>query len=158
MIEIWEIIYKESPILFYSIILIYIWIIICLWKIFLKAWRKWWESLIPIRHIYVLFKISHKVNPWFWILLILPFIFWLLCILLIIFIFTINKEQSNLIIIWLNIISIIATAIYAILLYWLTKVFWKSKRFFFWLFFFVPIFFWILAFDDSKYLNNINVS
>ena len=155
MVEIWEIIYKESPIVFYSIILIYIWIIICLRKIFLKAWRKWWESLIPIRHIYVLFKISHRVNPWFWILLILPIIWWCLCAMLFAFMITFNKEYDNIIMLGLNAVSFTATAIYAILLYWLTKVFWKSKRFFFWLFFLWPIFFWILAFDKSKYLKEI---
>ena len=155
MIEIWEIICKESPTLFYSIIIIYIWIIICLWQIFLKAWRKWWESLIPIRHIYVLFKISHRVNPWFWILLILPIIWWCLCAMLFASMITFNKEYNDIIMLGLNAVSFTATAIYAILLYWLTKVFWKSKRFFFWLFFLWPIFFWILAFDRSKYLKEI---
>ena len=52
--------------------------------IFSKAWRHWWEALIPIWNIYVYFKIAGRKN-WFWVLFITPIlwfiaslIFWLI--------------------------------------------------------------------------------
>ena len=50
--------------------------IVCLWLIFAKAWRHWWEALIPIWNIYVYFKIAGRKN-WFWALFITP-ILWII--------------------------------------------------------------------------------
>ena len=58
--------------------------IVCFWMIFDKAWRHWWEALIPIWDIYVYFKIA-GIKNWFWALFITPIlwiivslIFWLI--------------------------------------------------------------------------------
>ena len=154
MIEILQEIYTQAPLEFWLGVILIIWAIICLWKIFVKAWRKWWEALIPVWHIYVLFKIAKRVNPWFWILLPLPIIAYWLMFFLTLSMITLNREISEHILWIYNWIWIIAVSIYAIMLYWLALAFWKSKLFMLWLFFFGPIFFWILAFDKSKYLNN----
>ena len=50
--------------------------IVCLWMIFSKAWRHWWEALIPIWNVYVYFKIAGRKN-WFWALFITP-ILWII--------------------------------------------------------------------------------
>ena len=50
--------------------------IVCFWMIFDKAWRHWWEALIPIWNIYVYFKIAGRKN-WFWALFITP-ILWII--------------------------------------------------------------------------------
>ena len=154
MLEILQEIYTQTPLVFRFGVIFAIWAIICLWKIFVKAWRKWWEALIPIWHIYVLFKISKRVNPWFWILLPLPIIIYFLSGLVMLSLFTLNIDIYNRMLLIYYCFWFIAFAIYIIMIYWLTLVFWKSRWFFIWLFFFWPIFFWILAFDKSKYLWN----
>ncbi len=50
--------------------------IVCFWMIFDKAWRHWWEALIPIWNIYVYFKIAGRKN-WFWAFFITP-ILWII--------------------------------------------------------------------------------
>lgn len=40
-------------------------IIIAWWKLFEKAGEKGWKSIIPIYNLYILFKIAHMKN-WFW--------------------------------------------------------------------------------------------
>ena len=54
--------------------------IVCFWMIFVKAWRHWWEALIPIWNIYVYFKIAGRKN-WFWALFITP-ILWVIASLI----------------------------------------------------------------------------
>lgn len=54
--------------------------IVCFWMIFDKAWRHWWEALIPIWNIYVYFKIAGRKN-WFWALFITP-ILWIIASLI----------------------------------------------------------------------------
>ena len=154
MLEILQEIYTQTPLVFWIWVLFAIWAIICLWKIFVKAWRKWWEALIPVWHIYVLFKISKRVNPWFWILLSLPVISYWLAFLLVLSMFTLNWSSSEILYWIINFVWILAVAIYVIMLYGLTLAFWKTKWFMLWLFFFWPIFFWILAFDKSTYIWN----
>ena len=44
--------------------------------IFSKAWRHWWEALIPIWNIYVYFKIAGRKN-WFWALFIVPILWFI---------------------------------------------------------------------------------
>ena len=154
MFEIINEIYTQTPLVFRIWILFVVWAIICLWKIFVKAWRKWWESLFPIWHIFILFKISKRVNPWFWILCAIPFISYWFYLLLVVFMFSLNRELMDGILLIIQILEYSLIALYAIMLYWLTLAFWKSKWFVLWLFFFWPIFFWILAFDKSKYILN----
>lgn len=50
--------------------------IVCFWIIFSKAWRHWWEALIPIWNIYVYFKIAGRKN-WFWALFIVPILWFI---------------------------------------------------------------------------------
>jgi hypothetical protein len=53
--------------LFYLVI--WVLVIISFWKIFEKAGKKGWESIIPIYNILMLLEIIGK--PWWWILLFL---------------------------------------------------------------------------------------
>ena len=53
--------------LFYLVI--WVLVIISFWKIFEKAGKKGWESIIPIYNILMLLEIIGK--PWWWILLLL---------------------------------------------------------------------------------------
>ena len=152
MIEVSKIIFEDTPRVIYLWVLFFVWAIICLWKIFVKSGRKGWEALIPIWHIYVLFKIAKRVNPWFWFLFIIPFISYWLYLLLIVFMFTLNRTEAEVILWAIEILGYFAIAIYAVLLYWISLAFWKSRWFMLGLFLFWPIFFGILAFDNSKYI------
>ena len=48
--------------------------------IFSKAWRHWWEALIPIWNIYVYFKIAGRKN-WFWALFITPILWFIVSLI-----------------------------------------------------------------------------
>ena len=130
--------------------------IVCMWKVFKKAGRKWRESLIPIRNIWVLFKISgHK--KWFRWLFIVP-LAWIIVSIIFRLIWTTWTWGQSLIVIknainWiLGICATILPLIAVILLcLWLSKKFGKHWAFCLWLLFLSPIFYGILAFDDSKY-------
>ncbi len=131
-----------------------LWFIVCYWNIFKKAWRKWWETLIPIRNIYVLYKIIwYKRFFCIWI------IFTVITIIEFILSFTIfdisfdNPHRSEIIhtyrsfsqyfSYWLAIYIIVSSLIVCS---WLCKKFWKNIWFFLWLFFFRPFFLPALAF------------
>ena len=144
-------------------ILVHIFLVICLRKIFKKAWRKWWQSLIPIRNIFVLFKIIGK-RFWF-LFIILPAI---LIILLMIFRLLMFFDMANSSVtifnsIWSSIITLIypITIILSLILiilscFRLAKKFWKSGWFWVWILFLTPIFLWILAFGKAEYLGENN--
>lgn len=69
--------YDITTILIYLVwIFLFTRTIVCFWMIFSKAWRHWWEALIPIWNLYVYFKIAGRKN-WFWTLFITPVI-WLI--------------------------------------------------------------------------------
>lgn len=137
-----------------------IWTVISMWIIFKKAWRKWWESIIPVWNIYVLFKIIWKTKR-FWILLCglpLIWIIWMVYSLAFYVIWqqwgewlmTIRKMINRLL--WLAsfifmIISLILTIIARCRL---AKKFGKSGGFAVLLIFLTPIFTGILAFSDAK--------
>jgi hypothetical protein len=136
-----------------------IWSVVCMWIIFKKAWRKWWESLIPVWNVYVLFKIAGK-KWWFWILLLLPIV-WIIVSLISWLtlrssdineyssIYTIRNMCNR--ILWL-LALILPLMAWITLPYWLTKKFGKSNWFYIGMLFLTPIFFWILAFNnDIKY-------
>ncbi len=129
--------------------------IVCMWKIFKKAGRKWRESLIPIRNIWVLFKISgHK--KWFRWLFIVP-LAWIIVSIIFRLLWTTWTWESLIVIKnainWiLGMCAILLPLIATILLcLWLSKKFGKHWAFCLWLLFLNPIFYGILAFDDSKY-------
>ena len=47
-------------------------VIIAMWRIFTKAWEKWWKSLIPIYNLYIMYKIVGMKN-WFWYAILVSF-------------------------------------------------------------------------------------
>ena len=129
--------------------------IVCLWKIFKKAGRKWRESLIPIRNIWVLFKISgHK--KWFRWLLIVPLAWIAVSIIFRLLwaawawrsLITIKSLINRILGICATFLPLIAVILLCL---WLSKKFGKHRAFCLWLLFLSPIFYGILAFDDSKY-------
>ena len=131
--------------------------IVCLWKIFKKAGRKWRESLIPIRNIWVLFKISgHKnrfrcffIVPLAWIAVSIIFRLlwtaWAWRSLI-----TIKSLINRILGICAMFLPLIATILLCL---WLSKKFGKHWAFCLWLLFLSPIFYGILAFDDSTYTS-----
>jgi hypothetical protein len=46
---------------------IWVFYIICMWKVFIKAGRPGWESIIPIYNLYIMIKIGGK--PGWWLLM-----------------------------------------------------------------------------------------
>lgn len=116
-------------------------LIVCMWKVFKKAGRKWRESLIPIWNIWVMFWIAWVQKDFR--LLFAPFIVMLLALILPDFAYVI-------VIIW-RILSLCAFIVCVALQFKVAKKFWKSGWFWLWLLFLCPIFYGILAFDDSKY-------
>ena len=69
--------------------------IVCFWMIFDKAWRHWWEALIPIWNIYVYFKIAGRKN-WFWALFIAPILWIIVSILFWFFSATVHADSLDL--------------------------------------------------------------
>lgn len=69
--------------------------IVCFWMIFDKAWRHWWEALIPIWNIYVYFKIAGRKN-WFWALFITPILWIIVSILFWFFSATVHADSLDL--------------------------------------------------------------
>ena len=62
--------------------------LICLWRVFNKAWRHWWASIIPFYNVYVWFKIAWM--SWWWVLsLIFPPLF---AIMMIVSYFYVSKK------------------------------------------------------------------
>lgn len=130
-----------------------IWSVACMWIIFKKAGRKWWEAIIPVWNLYVLFKIAWKLTE-FWILILLPIV-WLIHFVLI---WCMDSGSDNLAMIasLFSRILWICSFLFPLIAwlelpYWLTKKFWKSNWFYIWMLFLYPIFMWILAFSDAKY-------
>ena len=145
---------------FFSAILLFF-LIVSMWIVFKKAWRKWRESIVPVRNIFVLFKIIWKKN-WFYFL-ILPFIIILLSLSSrILSFFNWLHWNTNLFYVFndtiyalLNLLypfALILSLVFLILANLrLAKKFWKSAWFWLWLLFLFPIFLWILAFGNSKF-------
>ncbi len=62
----------STPMLIFSLILS-VFGIVCMWKIFKKAGRNGWEAIIPIYNIVVLFQIT-GINPLHILWILLPFV------------------------------------------------------------------------------------
>lgn len=100
--------------------------IIAMWKIFTKAGKAGWKSLIPIYNTVILFKIS-RLSPWLilaYLTSFIPFVGWIIVL-------TINILQAN----------------------GLSKSFGKSTGFTFGLVLLPSIFYLILGFDKSEYIE-----
>ena len=102
---------------------IYVLLIIAMWKIFTKAGKPGWASIIPIYNIVVMFQII-GLNPWLLLLYLIPVVNFVVAI-----VFSIMQASR------------------------LSKAFGKGTGFAFGLFFLNPIFLLILGFGDSKYIG-----
>lgn len=106
-----------------TFLVIYVLSVIAMWKIFTKAGKPGWASLIPVYNIVVMYQIV-GLNPLLVILLFIPFI-------------------NGIAAIVLSIIQCIK----------LSKVFGKGTGFTFGLIFLSPIFLLILGFGNDKYIG-----
>src|SRR5438094_3620519 len=72
---------STSPVSTIVGLLIALFIIVAMWKVFTKAGQPGWASIIPIYNLYVSCKIVGR--PWWWILLMLiPFVNFIILIIL----------------------------------------------------------------------------
>ena len=106
-----------------TFLVIYVLSVIAMWKIFTKAGKPGWASLIPIYNIVVMYQIV-GLNPLLIILLFIPFI---------------------------NVIAAIVLSIIQCIR--LSKEFGKGAGFTFGLIFLSPIFLLILGFGNDKYIG-----
>lgn len=106
-----------------TFLVIYVLSVIAMWKIFTKAGKPGWASLIPIYNIVVMYQIV-GLNPLLIILLFIPFI---------------------------NVIAAIVLSIIQCIR--LSKAFGKGVGFTFGLIFLSPIFLLILGFGNDKYIG-----
>ena len=102
---------------------IYVLLIIAMWKIFTKAGKPGWASIVPIYNVIVMFQII-GLNPWLLLLYLIPVVNFVVAI-----VFSIMQASR------------------------LSKAFGKGTGFAFGLFFLNPIFLLILGFGDSKYIG-----
>lgn len=102
---------------------IYVLLIIAMWKIFTKAGKPGWASIVPIYNVIVMFQII-GLNPWLLFLYLIPVVNFVVAI-----VFSIMQASR------------------------LSKAFGKGTGFAFGLFFLNPIFLLILGFGDSKYIG-----
>lgn len=97
--------------------------IVALWKLFKKAGKPGWASIIPIYNIVVLFQIVN-INPWLILLMLIPIVNFVVMLVL----------------------SIMVCSR-------LAKAYGKGTGFAIGLFFLYPIFILILGLGDSKYVG-----
>ena len=102
---------------------IYVLLIIAMWKIFTKAGKPGWASIVTIYNVIVMFQII-GLNPWLLLLYLIPVVNFVVAI-----VFSIMQASR------------------------LSKAFGKGTGFAFGLFFLNPIFLLILGFGDSKYVG-----
>lgn len=105
------------------LLVVYILVIIAMWKVFTKAGKPGWASLIPVYNMVVMYQIV-GLNPWLLLLYLIPVVNWIAALVL----------------------SIILNVK-------LAKVFGKSTGFAIGLIFLNPIFLLILGFGDAKYIG-----
>lgn len=121
--------------IFLIIILItYILSVVGLWKMFQKAEKPGWPSLIPIYNTYILCEIT-GVNPW-----------WL--------VICFGAGVITFFLPFLGILGFIVSVYFGVLLaISIARSFGKSDGYALGLYFFAFIFYFILGIDDSKYLG-----
>ena len=105
------------------LLVVYILVVIAMWKVFTKAGKPGWASLIPVYNMVVMYQIV-GLNPWLLLLYLIPFVKWIAALVLSIML---NVK--------------------------LAKVFGKSTGFAIGLIFLNPIFLLILGFGDAKYIG-----
>lgn len=105
------------------LLVVYILAVIAMWKVFTKAGKPGWASLIPVYNMVVMYQIV-GLNPWLLLLYLIPFVNWIAALVLSIML---NVK--------------------------LAKVYGKSTGFAIGLIFLNPIFLLILGFGDAKYIG-----
>ena len=105
------------------LLVFYILVVIAMWKVFTKAGKPGWASLIPVYNMVVMYQIV-GLNPWLLLLYLIPFVNWIAA-----FVLSIMQNIK------------------------LAKVFGKSTGFAIGLIFLNPIFLLILGFGDAKYIG-----
>lgn len=122
-------------------LILFVIMVVSLWKIFNKAGEEGWKAIIPFYNTYTLFKISWKEKYFWWIIglavisgicLFIPFLGWLVDIAAGIALFVISV-MSN---------------------YYLARSFGHEIGFTIGLIFLYPIFSLVLAFSSAKYVGN----
>lgn len=122
-------------------LILFVIMVVSLWKIFNKAGEEGWKAIIPFYNTYTLFKISWKEKYFWWIIgiavisgicLFIPFLGWLVDIAAGIALFVITV-MSN---------------------YYLARSFGHEIGFTIGLIFLYPIFLLVLAFSSAKYVGN----
>lgn len=53
-------------------LIIAVFMIVCMWKIFVKAHEEGWAAIVPVYNAYILYKITWG-NGWFFLLMLIPF-------------------------------------------------------------------------------------
>lgn len=101
----------------------YVLLVIAMWKIFTKAGKPGWASIVPIYNVIVMFQII-GLNPWLLLLYLIPVVNFVVAI-----VFSIMQASR------------------------LSKAFGKGTGFALGLFFLNPIFLLMLGFGDSKYIG-----
>lgn len=144
---------KNKPVTIITILILYIFYIICLWKIFEKAGEKGWKSLVPFYNSYIFMKTCWVGEYYVFSFLICAFLFIINCL----------KSSANdingfligllgIVFIWLEIFFPFFTVILMIIaMSKLAKRFGKSAGFTVGLILLYPVFLAILAFDGSDY-------
>lgn len=105
------------------LLVVYVLVVIAMWKVFTKAGKPGWASLIPVYNMVVMYQIV-GLNPWLLLLYLIPFVNWIAALVLSIML---NVK--------------------------LAKVYGKSTGFAIGLIFLNPIFLLILGFGDAKYIG-----
>ena len=105
------------------LLVVYVLVIIAMWKVFTKAGKPGWASLIPVYNMVVMYQIV-GLNPWLLLLYLIPFVNWIAALVL-----SIMQNVK------------------------LAKAFGKSTGFAIGLIFLNPIFLLILGFGDAKYIG-----
>ena len=105
------------------LLVVYILVVIAMWKVFTKAGKPGWASLIPVYNMVVMYQIV-GLNPWLLLLYLIPVVNWIAALVL-----SIMQNVK------------------------LAKVFGKSTGFAIGLIFLNPIFLLILGFGDAKYVG-----
>lgn len=105
------------------LLVVYVLVIIAMWKVFTKAGKPGWASLIPVYNMVVMYQIV-GLNPWLLLLYLIPFVNWIAALVL-----SIMQNVK------------------------LAKAFGKSTGFAIGLIFLSPIFLLILGFGDAKYVG-----
>ena len=105
------------------LLVVYILVVIAMWKVFTKAGKPGWASLIPVYNMVVMYQIV-GLNPWLLLLYLIPFVNWIAALVLSIML---NVK--------------------------LAKVYGKNTGFAIGLIFLNPIFLLILGLGDAKYIG-----